>query len=91
MRDGRCAFDDPIEHSSVTVSYSFARNAYAPLEGRVKETETQEVDLAFAIWSLGAFKIGRNFFRLEEFFSARIFPFCDLIDSDTEKSMNTFV
>ena len=39
--------------------HSFARNAYAPLEGRVKETETQEVDVAFAIWSLGDFKMNR--------------------------------
>ena len=29
-----------------------ARNAYAPLAGGVKETEDQNVDLAFAIWFL---------------------------------------
>jgi len=43
------------------------RNAYAPLEGRVKETETQEVDVAFAIWfliemALRVFAEGKDFF-----------------------------
>ena len=61
--------------------HSFARNAYAPLEGRVKETETQEVDVAFAIWSLGDFKIRMNLpFTSFLFFGSVFYPFCDLID-----------
>ena len=70
--------------------HSFARNAYAPLEGRVKETETQEVDVAFAIWSLGDFKIRMNLLLVitSFLFSAQSFiHFCYLIDSDTEKCM----
>lgn len=42
----------PLDSDSLTL-FDIARNAYAPLEGRAQEAQSQDLDLVFAIWLLG--------------------------------------